>query len=186
MNSFFKKLVTGTAVLALSMSAFASVSLAANTSTIISGGSLGYTGITATNFESVTLNGTTQTVGAQIDAFNITDARGTGAGWNVSVSATQFSHDVRTEKLAAGALGLAAPTVTKVDENSDLVTTISTLSGTIDNDTAIPVKILSAAVDGGKGSYSSALIPMTLTLMPKEVYAGTYTSTITATLTATP
>ncbi|WP_017381812.1 WxL domain-containing protein [Paenisporosarcina sp. TG-14] len=182
MNSIFKKLVTGTAVLALLMTAFASASLAATSE--VTGGSLGDSGITATNFEAVTLDGTTQTVTAQINSFTITDATGSGAGWNVSVAATQFMDGTGLKPLAAGALGLAAPAVTLVEDNSDPISTITTSSGIIDN--GVAVEILSAALNGGKGSYSIASIPMTLTLMPKEVYAGTYTSTITTSLTTGP
>lgn len=187
MNSFFKKLVTGTAVLALSMTAFASASLAedTSTSTVITGGTLNYTGITATNFEGIVLNGAIQTVAAQIDAFTITDPSGTGAGWDIAVSASQFNNPLTPTLLSAESLTIAAPTVTE-GEGSSVASDIASLGGGIDNNLTTPVTILSADTAEGMGSYSVGAIPMTLTLVPKEVYAGTYTSTITATLTTGP
>ncbi|WP_019415120.1 WxL domain-containing protein [Paenisporosarcina sp. TG20] len=183
MNSVLKKLVTGTAVLALSMTAFASSSFA--TTSEITGGSLSYTGITTTNFPAITLDGKTQSITAQIDTFDITDARGTGAGWNVSVSASQFSQTAGANPLALGALLLDEPTVSEKAgvEGSSNPASITKLGGKID---LAAVKILSAAVSTGMGTYTVPAIPMTLTLMPKEIYAGTYTSTITATITSGP
>src|SRR5215210_9222951 len=49
---------------------------------------------TVADFPNVTLNGSAQTVNATLDAFQINDSRGSGAGWNVTVQATRFTeHD---------------------------------------------------------------------------------------------
>jgi hypothetical protein len=183
MNSIIKKLVAGTAVLALSTTVFASASLAADSSTTILGGTVGISPVETGQFNGITLNGTTQKVQAQINTFDITDARGTGEGWNVTVSASPFTSLKNT--LDANALNLTAPIVSKIDLGSSELSTITASPGIIDNGIA-PVKVLSAAADGGMGSFRVATIPMELTLKPHEVYAGTYTSTITATLTTGP
>jgi len=188
MNSIFNKLVTGTAVLALSITVFASNSMAAETgvNAQITGTDLTLSVIEATAFDAVTLDGTIQTgTGALINSFNVTDARGTGAGWDVAVSSTQFTNPATTTVLSAGSLTLGAPNVTEGD-GSSAASDIVSEGGNIDNDAATPVTILSAGTDEGMGSFTVDSIPMTLTLLPKEVYAGTYTSTVTVAFTAGP
>jgi len=182
MNTIFKKVATGTAVLALSTTVFAGASFAAGTSSVITPGSLTMTGISATELGAKTLDGTTQTVTASIEPFTITDSTGSGSGWNVSIKASQFKQADGLHPLDLGALNLEAPTLLAVGD-SDSTDTIAKTGGKID---LAPVKILAAQVEGGMGIYTVDPIEMTLTLMPKEVHAGTYTSTITSTLTAGP
>jgi len=187
MNTIFKKVATGTAVLALSTGVFAGATFAAGNTTEINGGARSLTGATTSEFTGVTLNGKIQTVTANINSFTIMDATGSGAGWDFNVSATLFNHSTEGD-LSAGSLILDIPTITAIEEGSDEENTILFPSEpvSIDNALATPVAILSAEADGGMGTYTVGAIPMTLTLMPNEVYSGTYTSTITTTLTAGP
>lgn len=186
MNSFFKKIATGTAALALTTTVFASSAFAAETSTVITGEDVTITNTTADAFPGVTLDGTTKTITASLSNFDVTDARGTGTGWNVAIEATPFNNPTAPagkSTLSTGSLNLMAPTVIKNDEGSSDLNTITTAGGNID---AGSVKVLSAAENGGMGSYNASANGMTLTLLPKEVYAGTYTSNITVTLTTGP
>jgi hypothetical protein len=184
MNKTFKKIIAAVATFGFVFSGFASSSLAEGTSTI-SGGTLSMSSATIGNFSGITLNGQVQTTNASIGNFSVTDATGTGNGWNVVVKATQFTDSVNNVTLPTGSLDIALPTVTAQTGASD-VSTITTSSGKVDNATG--VKVLSAALNGGMGEYdvTYATNALTLTLLPKDVKAGTYTSTISVTLTTGP
>lgn len=187
MTTIFKKFATGTAVLALMTTVFATGAMAEEVQTTITGGTMTISTVSASSFaEAITLDGSTQTVtGAGINTFDVTDARGTGAGWNVAVSATAFSHDTNSKTLSPGSLTLTAPSVSLIDPNSSPIDTVTPAGGTIDGGS---VTVLSAAadVDAGMGSYTISPMAMSLELKPKEVYAGTYTSTVTVALTTGP
>ena len=137
---------------------------------------------TVANFGGVTLNGTAQTTTASVGTFTVTDARGTGVGWNVTVQATQFTMTGHT--LPMNSISMPAPTVAKIDSTSGNTPSITTGPYLIDNASA--VKITSAAADGtGMGSYT--FTPGTLTLsIPANAYAGTYTSTVTVSVVTGP
>lgn len=188
MTTIFKKFATGTAALALMTTVFAGSTLAADndvTTQINGKENVDITTISATSFgEAILLDGTTQTLkGAAIDTFNVVDARGTGTGWNVAVTASPFKHESNEKSLSANSLTLAAPTVELIDKNSSAAITVSPQGGTIDG---ASVKILSAGLEGGMGGYTISPMLMELELKPKEVYAGKYTSTVTVALTTGP
>ncbi|MBH0231332.1 WxL domain-containing protein [Halobacillus yeomjeoni] len=149
--------------------------------------------ITVGDFSGVTLDGTTQTTTLALPSFTVTDATGTGAGWNVNLSATQFSEaDPGTKTLSTGSLTLTtAPDVALADTESSPTNTVTVAdagpSATIDEGSGI--KLLSAAVNGGMGSYTiggTTPAVLTLTLKPKEVYETTYNSTLTFTVSTGP
>lgn len=161
------------------------------TSAIITGGTLTIAPLSSPpTFTELTLNGTTQEIAStETTTTTITDATGTGAGWRVNLKASQFKNTGVVEpsddpfgKLPNNSLKLGGVTITPVDNSSDKNTvTVSNADQTIDNDTG--VTILSAAENGGMGTYTVSIAPMTLTLLPKSTKAGTYESTITITLT---
>lgn len=139
-----------------------------------------------TEFAAVELDGTTKTTNATVTNMKLTDARGTGNGWNISLSATQFtnatSKNPTLNKLPADSLALGKVSIA-VDigsKDSTPVTNIKILEGTIDN--VAGVKILDAPVNNGMGKYTVSIAPVTLTLLPKDAKAGIYTSTVTMTL----
>ena len=198
MNTMFKKFATGTAALALMTTVFASTTMAADTTTTITPGDFKTSEITVSPFKDSTsgtavdisaglkLTGTTQTLTTAIDVFDIIDASGSGSGWKVNVSATQFSQGGTTPNLlTTGALKLtSSPTITALDDNSDAAANIvKAQPASIDGS---DVKLLSAPAGEGQGSYQVAALPLELTLKPSEVYAGTYNSTVTVTLTTGP
>jgi len=187
MTTMFKKFATGTAALALMTTVFASTTLAAegtSTTEIKGTESVTLTGVSTSNFDTVQLDGTTQTTTAKLDITSIIDARGTGDGWNVTVKAAPLSQGENGNVLSENKLTLALPAVQKVDVGSSEVSTITTKGGNIDN--ANGVNILTAQDNGGMGSFTIDPIPMTLTLLPKEVFAGNYSTTVSVELTAGP
>jgi hypothetical protein len=118
-----------------------------------------------------TLDGTDQVVSWSA-LLGIVDARGTGAGWNLTMAATTFT-DGAGHTLAPGTVastssacqgGNACTTAT----NS--VTYPITLSGTA-------AKFFNAAANTGLGKVN--VTPSVDVAIPGNAYAGTYTSTVT-------
>jgi hypothetical protein len=151
--------------------------------------------VTFGGFPNVTLDGTTQLITLNIPSFTVTDATGTGSGWNVTLTATQFSNGDPTPKLLSnGSLTLTtAPSVALIDSGSSALETIEVLgtasSPIVDDAGENGIKLLSAAADGGMGTYTIGdTTPgvLTLTLKPKEVYAATYTSTFELSISSGP
>ncbi len=152
----------------------------------VTGGSLAIDDLVIANFATVLLDGTTQTTPAGVTARTLTDSRGTGVGWNVSLKATQFQQGADGKILPVDSLALGPVSIVEKSgvEGSSAVTGITTLEGTIDNTAG--VVILNAPVDEGMGTYTVSMDDMTLTLLPATTYAGIYTSTVTTTLTSGP
>jgi hypothetical protein len=190
MNKLFKKITVSVVAFGFAIGAFSTSAFAEDTGksvdSAITGGSLSMGQPTIDDyFTAVTLNGEEQSTTASLGAFTVTDARGTGSGWNVVVKATQFT-DVSTGlTLPENSLDIAVPTVTAQDGASAL-STLTIINNIESIDNATGVKILSAAVNGGMGKYDVAANTLTLNLQPKDVKAGTYTSTITVKVTTGP
>ena len=182
--------LAGTTLLA---GVFAPAALADDANVVVTGGSLAITTApTAGDFSGVTLDGTAKTTTASLDNFQVNDARGSGAGWNVTVQATQFAEHDGTGYVASGktlptsSLSLANATVASPDTTS-ADPTMTAGAYTVDAGSA--VKIASAAVDTGMGKYdiSFAATAADLTLtVPATAYAKTYRSDVTLTLASTP
>jgi hypothetical protein len=119
-----------------------------------------------------TLDGTDQTV-SYAPVLGIVDARGSGAGWNLQISATTFS-DGSGHTLAQGQVASAAQAC-----KAGSTCTLATSSGityplTIGTTAA---KVFNAALNTGLGKID---ITPTINLeIPGNAYAGTYTSTVT-------
>jgi|GEM_PF-2185101 len=161
--------------------------MAADTGVGISAGSLAVDSIVVGSFTAVILEGRTQSTFADLNTFNVSDATGSGNGWNVVIKATPFSTGgTNPLTLPEGSLTIGAPGVAKADPGSSDLTTISGFSGAID--TTEGLKLLSAARDGGMGTYTVSFPEDTLklSLLPKDVKAGTYTSTISVTINSGP
>jgi hypothetical protein len=146
----------------------------------VTGGSLTLTGGTPPTW-SVPVSGVDQF--PQYDfPLVVTDATGSGAGWNGTVTSTQFTtgggtpHTLPTSVTTFGGI---APTTCRPS------TTCSTISGTNLGSVNVPagatpptaVKFRNAFVNTGMGSWDVA--PVTITRVPGNSFAGTYSSTFT-------
>ncbi len=148
-------------------------------------------GLTYGLFTGVTLNGTAQTSTGTFTFQNIIDPRGTGAGWNISMTLTPFSEWSTTyvgggKAFATSSLQVTtASVVSWVDVTSSPTSTVTPAPVTTVLDAGAPVKLVSAAVGGGMGSYSLSMMTATLNV-PANAYARQYKSDATVTTNAVP
>lgn len=161
------------------------------TDVTVTGGSLSITNPTVANFSAVTLNGQAQSATAVMDGFSVSDARATGAGWNVTVGASQFAewdgtqYVVSGKTLPANSLSMPLVSVAKADSTSSALPTITSGPYTIDSGSS--VKIASAAADGsGMGGYDFTQGGSLTLSVPASAYAKTYRSTVTVSVATGP
>ena len=189
------------ALSALAVGAAAPAAQAASdpTNVTVSSSNLTLGAIAIGDFPGVTLNGTVRSTTATMTAFDVNDSRGTGAGWNVTIGATEFKEWDSTLNTGAGGYvvsgktigtsrtSMATATVAKADATSSTAPTMTAGAYTLDAGTA--VKIASAAADGtGMGSYTitpGGTNGVTLTVDAKT-YAKAYRSDVTVTLATGP
>ena len=121
---------------------------------------------------SSTLDGTDQTA-SYSPVLGVVDARGPGAGWNLTISATSFS-DGSGHTLAPGTVTAAAQAChtgsSCTAATSSGITYPLTITGTA-------AKLFNAAANTGLGKID--VTPTIQVSIPGNAYAGTYTSTVT-------
>ena len=124
---------------------------------------------------------------ASASTFNVTDARGSGAGWKVSFGASQFT--AGTHKLPTGIMMLqvmSAPTVVSGSTNKPTITQESAIA--VDGTTR-EITHADASDDEfqgqGMGEYAFPAAHFHVTV-PVGAYAATYQSTLTITLAQAP
>ena len=135
---------------------------------------------------SVTLNGTDQTPNYTLPA-TVADNTGSGAGWNVTITSTQFTTGAPVHTLSA-----SASTATGVTATCASGTTCTNPTNAITYPLAVPagagpptaVKLFNAAANTGMGSFT--VTPTVQVAIPANAYAGTYTSTVTVAVVSGP
>lgn len=191
-KSLFKKVVVTAMAFGIAATAFSTQSFASTESTVsggsLTGGGVGFAPLSAT------LDGSQITTTSNWSIGDITDARGTGEGWNVSMSLAQFKeYDTVNNTYVTGGKTLATsslivstvPTIAKIDSTSSETTTITPVTSGTALDTGSAVKLITASLDGGMGSYSFGNLGVTLTI-PANAYAKTYKTTATVSLNKAP
>ncbi len=134
--------------------------------------------LTSISSPSTTLNGTDKSMTWQI-VLDIIDTRGTGAGWNLTITSTQL------KTLTGKTLPTTATRITALDATCAPTASCSSATNTVtypltvpaDSAAPTPVKFFNAASGSGQGQFQ-----LTITLstkVPANSYKGTYTSTIT-------
>ena len=118
------------------------------------------------------------------NAWTAEDARGTGAGWNVTITATDFSDggsntiDI-SQPDQEFSIQIADANITVIYGNTKPTSSVTSMTA-IPTTGGTPLKIVSAATNTGMGSYN---IPPAFELMVRaETVAAVYTSTITVTI----
>lgn len=172
------KILSGVGVLALTFSLFSTSAFASTTGTQtakvgVEGGVLSITSpATDSDFGVVQMNdGFEKIVKTDLDGVKVTDARQTGEGWKVNVSASQF-----TEVGGAGYTlplnSLTLEAVSSVTPDGTLSPVPSIIAGQKILDNGSSSDILSAAVNEGMGNYDVAFAvdALTLTLKPATTF----------------
>ena len=164
-------MIIGVAALALCVSAAALAGTLTATTTVT--GTAGISlNLPANPSLSSTLDGSDQTV-SYSPLLGVVDARGSGAGWNLQISASDFS-DGAGHSLAAGTLTAAAQACHSGSSCTAAVSSGISLPLTIG---ASPAKFFNAAAASGLGKLD--VTPTINVSVPGNTYAGTYTSTVT-------
>lgn len=149
----------------------------------VNAGNLTLGGVTDVSAAPVTLTGDDQTTTYAM-ALTVQDARGSGAGWNLTISSTAFTTGTQSMSTNASSIVVAPAVVCSgigghcTNPNDNAVTyPIGVPAGA----SAPPaVKFFNAASNTGLGKFT---ITPTITLfIPGNTYAGTYTSLVTIAL----
>ncbi len=156
----------------------------------IGAGTLRIDTFTVANFTGVTLSGVRQDVTSSA-SLKVTDATGSGNGWKVNLKASAVTSDASTNTgllvLQPNSLVITAQSLAAETDSSGL-TGVTLTTGAIDDHVSTPtgVNILSAAVNKGMGEYTLTISTLTITLLPKDAKAGSYSTTLTTTLSSGP
>ena len=171
----FTFLGIGLAALILVSAAIASTITA--TATVTGAGSLALSN-GATASISDTLDGTDQTVSYTVP-LTLTDARGSGAGWNLTLTSTTFT-DASSHTLSTSASTIASVAMVCIAGG-----TCTNATNAIAYPVTVPaaatapaaVKVFNSAATTGLGRFT--ITPTVNVAIPGNSYAGTYTSTLT-------
>lgn len=129
---------------------------------------------------SATLNGTDQTVTYSL-VITATDATGSGNGWNLTITSTQFSTGGGTPKtLSNTASIITGVTIVCVSGSTCTNPTNNvTYPLTVPAGSTAPtaVEFYNASTNSGMGKFT--VTPTVSITIPANTFAGTYTSTIT-------
>jgi hypothetical protein len=133
------------------------------------------------------LNGDDQTMTYAL-GLTVTDARGSGAGWNLTITSTLFD-DGHGHQFASNASSInAAPTVVCSGIGSHCTNPTNSITypvGVPAGSTApTPVKFFNAATGSGLGKFT--ITPTVTISVPGSTYAGTYTSTVSVAVVSGP
>ena len=185
MKNFTRRLAISTvAAGTLFATAFTPGALADTTTATVTGGNLSVPVTNAADFLGTDITGVAQTTTAALAGFQVADLRGTGLGWKVTAQSSQFTGvNNPLRKLPLDALSMASTTVEAAAGTVSPAPTMTT--GTAWAIDAAGVKIASAAVDQGMGTYDFVATQLTLSL-PADVYADAYISTVTLSTTSAP
>lgn len=155
---------------------------------VVSAGALGLSPEPAVgDFVVVTLDGTVRTTTSSMDPFSVTDARGSGTGWKVTIQASRFrqwdggAYVAGGRDLPAGSLAMPAPQVTA--QGTDSAFPVVTPGPYAIDGATITVAV--AGAGAGMGTYAFTPADLTLTV-PAGAYAATYRSEIAISITSGP
>jgi hypothetical protein len=165
--------------------------ISAETATVTVSSGSGLTLTTAPiNLGGVTLDGTNQTAVSlsPSNTWSLVDSRGTGEGYNVTIEATDFSDGLGNVMNISSTfrqfkVQLTDANILQLAGGVKPTTSVPQLAAIPESGNP-PLKILSANVGEGQGSYE--LHPNFTLDVPANTVAGTYTSTVTVTIATGP
>ncbi|HWB22441.1 MAG TPA: WxL domain-containing protein [Gaiellaceae bacterium] len=124
-----------------------------------------------------TLDGSDQSVNYTLP-LTMNDLRGTGAGWNLTMTSTTFTNGTQTLGTSASSIASVAAVCTAGGSCSNASNSIS-YPLTVPAAATAPaaVKVFNAAASTGMGRFT--ITPSINVSIPGNSYAGSYTSTLT-------
>jgi len=133
---------------------------------------------------SATLNGTDQTVTSSAMTLTAKDRRGSGLGWNVTITSTTFT--AGSDTLATTATSITGVTSACVAGTCTNPTNAIGYPLTVPAGSTAPtaVKLFNAAAATGLGDFT--LTPTFSLAIPANTYAGSYSSTMTFSIVSAP
>lgn len=164
----------------------------------VAGSSMTMTTPTVSAFGGVTLTGELLSTTATLSPFVVTDPRGTGAGWSVTVQATRFTEHTGSAYVTSNPKVLPAGSLTistgaaSARAGTSSGTPPTSFNGTVDGGSALKVLSIAAcdaavvACDNGMGTFDIAASTLTLNNIPAKSFAKTYKSDVTVTLVQSP
>lgn len=108
-----------------------------------------------------------------------TDNRGSGAGWSVTSTSSDFTCCSPTRTIAVTNLTINPDNSTLAGVNGASTTNVTAGSSHTFTSTSDSATIVTASSDAGMGQYT--INPSVTLTIPVGVYAGTYTATLTIT-----
>lgn len=132
-----------------------------------------------------TLNGADQTV-TSTQALDVSDATGSGAGWNMTATSTTFTAGAKTLATTSTTLTTAPTTACDAGAACTVATNSVAYPYTLPAATTAPTatKVFNAAINTGLGNET--VTPTWRLTVPAATFAGTYTSTWTISLVSAP
>lgn len=181
-----KSIVTVLAA-ALASVVAAAPALAATATQQVNAGSLAFIATPSdVTFPAVTLNGTDQTQ-TQTQAFGVSDASGSNAGWNITATSTTFTSGGNTLPTTATTIQ-SAPAIACNGGSACTPATNSTVSYpyTLPAAGVAPTATKMFSANASTGMGNQTITPTWTLAVPAATAAGTYTSTWTFTLVSGP
>jgi len=150
--------------------------IATSATATLTGGTLGFVSAPASTGFNVTLTGRDQVV-TSTQTFDVGDATGSGAGWNITATSTAFSTGPKSLANTSVTVG-SVPTVA-CDSGASCTSATNSVSYpyTLPAAATAPTatKILSSAANTGLGNQTLTLV-FSLAI-PANAFAGSYAST---------
>ncbi|MFT4035070.1 MAG: WxL domain-containing protein [Patulibacter sp.] len=156
---------------------------------VVNGGSLEFINGTPSDvtFDAVTLNGTDQ-FATQTQNFDVSDASGSNAGWNITATSTTFKTDNGHELATDATTIQSAPDLTNL--TGTLPTNVGSYPFTLPAAASAPTASKMFIADTNTGMGQNRVTPTWRLAIPAATYAGgathPYTSTWTFTLVTGP
>lgn len=166
-------LVTSITLIAVSSAHAATTKLKVN----IEGGSLSLSSPEIASLSAVSLDNAVKTISGKLGTISVVDSRGSGTGWAVTMTVSDFTCCNNQYKIGVNNLTVNPSQVQTVLGSSTNVVSGSSHTFTSTSDIAT---IISASSGAGMGNYE--INPELGLLVPANTYAGEYSATLTLTI----
>lgn len=186
MSRLLKVVVASLTLTLLAASAVDAATTLTGALTVVAGTTLSVANGAPPSF-GVTLNGANQSANYVLPVI-VVDARGSTAGWNLTVTSTTFTNGAGG---AGRTFGAAASTITGVTPtcgtNSTCLLPTNSVANTnlgLPGASGTPVKYFNATASTGRGTINvNATVAVAV---PANVFAGSFTSTVTVAISSGP